>query len=139
MWSFTIEPNKTSMADDFMPPPDPSQKNEPDQTDPWNLARLDGELEKMKAHIATLPQANNPDVVNLLGFLDMQRERLRLAQAEELANQKMRQEKLDNMRAETDARRAAHEKRKEEMNKPLEPLDGNALGRALLKNLGFTE
>ena len=31
----------------------------------------------------------------------------------------------------------AHRKRMEELNRPSPPLDGNALGRALLKSLGF--
>jgi hypothetical protein len=36
-------------------------------------------------------------------------------------------------------KKEAHRQRMEELNTPSPPLDGNALGRALLKNLGLTE
>jgi hypothetical protein len=44
---------------------------------------------------------------------------------------------VGSLRAESQAKEEAHRKRMEELKTPPPPLDGNALGHALLKNLGF--
>ncbi len=108
--------------------------------DPFKLEHLFGELDKFCNHIRSLPKAaNNPDIKAQLDFIVASKEKLKLAQAETLAHQKMHQEKLVAMLQQAKQKEEAHRKKMEELNKPSPPLDGDALGRALLKNLGFTE
>jgi hypothetical protein len=60
-----------------------------------------------------------------------------LAQSESLAYAKMAQEQLTKMQEASKQKKENHRKKMEELNTPLPPLDGNDLGRALLKNLGL--
>jgi len=110
------------------------------EEDAWNLDRLFGELDKFCAYILSLPGAtNHPEIEQQLDFLAASKEKLKLAQTEELAHRAARQEQLANLVQRAKQRAEAHHKKMEEFNTLSSPLDGNALGHALLKNLGFTE
>jgi hypothetical protein len=100
---------------------------------------LFAELDKFCSHILGLPAAaNHPELRRQIDFITSGKERLRLAQIEELAHRKARFEQLAAMGQVAQQREQAHRQRMEELNTPAPPLDGDALGRALLKNLGFT-
>jgi hypothetical protein len=110
------------------------------EEDPWKLNRLFGELDKFCSHILSLPAAvSHPDIKPQIDFITASKEKLKLAQAEEFAHRKVRQEQLDELAQTAKQKEEAHRKRMEELNTPSPPLDGDALGRALLKNLGLTE
>ena len=66
-----------------------------------------------------------------------EREKLILAKAEERANLKAHEERMAAMSQAATKKADAHRQTMGELNKPLPPLDGNALGRDLLKNLGL--
>jgi hypothetical protein len=97
-----------------------------------------GELDKFCDAIGGMPAlAGRPDVQQHLTYLRGTRERVKLAQAEQLAHQRTtlaRMAQLEN-RAKQDEE--AIQKRKAEAEKPGTSPDGNALGQDLLKSLGF--
>jgi Peptidase C39 family len=110
------------------------------QADPWKLDQLFVELDKFCNHVLTTPAAaNTPDVKQQLDFIAASKEKLKLAQAEELAHQKTRFEQLAQIQEVAKRAKESHLKKLEELNKPSPPLDGDALGRALLKNLGLSK
>jgi hypothetical protein len=73
-----------------------------------------------------------------LDFIAGSKQKMKLAQAEDLARQKARREKLDAAGQQAKQKQEERRKKTEEMNRPGQPLDGDALAQALLKNLGFT-
>lgn len=120
------------------PTPDaeaPSRSEE----DPWNLGRFFGAMETFCTQILAIPAAaNHPDIKKQIALLLASKEQLKISQAEELAYRKVREEKISAVAQAAKQKQEAHQQRMAEINTPLPPLDGNALGRALLKNLGFT-
>jgi hypothetical protein len=139
MWTFTLQPGE-------LPPESPNTesavapKPPTTATDPWKLDRLLGELNKFRGYVLSLPAAaNHPQIRQQLDFIAGSKERLKLAQAEEFARLKARHDKLD-ARIEAMKQRAEERHKKiEERNSPLPPLDGDALARALLKNLATSD
>jgi hypothetical protein len=108
--------------------------------DIWKLSPLFGELDKFINHVLSLPiAANNPDIKRQLDFIIASKEKLKLAQAEELVHRKTHQEQLRKIQGPAMQREEAHRMKMEELNRPSPPLDAKALGRALLKNLGWGE
>jgi hypothetical protein len=100
--------------------------------------RLFAELDKFCNHILSLPgSANHPEIRKQLDFIMASKEKLRVAQAESLVHLKVHQEQLAKLAAEAKQREEAHQKKMDELNRLSPPLDGNALGHALLKSLGF--
>jgi hypothetical protein len=139
-WTFHAQPRSAGapatagMAVSSAPPTGPES-----QADPWNLDRVFGALDKFCNHMASLPAvASMPDLKQNIDFLRAGKERLRLAQAEELARREARRQQLAAIEKSANESAEAHRKKVEELNTPAPPLDGDALGRALLKNLGFT-
>jgi hypothetical protein len=107
--------------------------------DPLNLKKLFGELDKFCSHFLSLPAATNySDIKQQLDFIAASKEKLTLVLAEELAQRKARQEQSANSLQAAKEKQEAYHKRMQEIDKPSPPLDGNDLGRALLKNLGLT-
>jgi hypothetical protein len=74
-----------------------------------------------------------------MDFITAAKEKLRLAQLEQAAIINAAREKMAAVGQASQQRAEAHRQRMEELNTPAPPLDGDALGRALLKNLGFTQ
>lgn len=107
--------------------------------DPMNFDRLFGELDKFCNLILASPAgANDPAIRQQLDFIQGSKERIRLAQAETLAHRQMVRDQLMKLAEESKKKEEVHRQHVEELNTPAPPLDGDALGRALLKNLGFT-
>lgn len=106
--------------------------------DPASLSRVFREVDKFMAYVAGLPEAaNNPLIKKHLEVMAATKEKASLALAEQMAYQQARMQQLDELKQLAAQREQAHQKKVEELNRPSPPLDGNALGRALLKNLGF--
>jgi hypothetical protein len=139
MWTFSLNGPQAAALASGASSPSPAPPAASASEDPWKLDRLFAEVDQFSAYVLALPAAaNHPDLKRQLDFITASKEKLKLAQAEDLARQKARREKLDA--AEQAARQRQEERRKktEEMNRPGQPLDGDALAQALLKNLGFT-
>jgi hypothetical protein len=95
-------------------------------------------LDKFCAHMLSIPGAeNHPDLKAQIDFIQGNKQPLRLAQAEELVGMKARLDRLAAASEESKQQEEARRKKLQERNAPLPPLDGHALGQALLKNLGF--
>jgi hypothetical protein len=103
-----------------------------------NLDQLFNALDKFCNHFSPAA-ASHPELKQQLDFIAASKEKLTLALAEERAQAQARREQFANalqgMRQKEEARR----KQLEELTRPLPPLDGNALGRALLRNLGLAD
>ena len=105
-----------------------------------NFNHVFGELDKFCTALLSIPAAqNHPEARRQIDFIRSGKERLRLAQAEEMALRQAQQAQLTALQQGAQQREEAHRRKLAEINKPSAPLDGNALGRALLKNLGFTK
>ncbi|HEV2446627.1 MAG TPA: cysteine peptidase family C39 domain-containing protein [Candidatus Sulfopaludibacter sp.] len=118
--------------------PVPDAPPAPTAEDPFQLAPVFAEMDKFIAQMSALPGlAEHAGLKQQLEFLAAQKDKLKLAQANALASQVASHErwaKLDRMSQDN---QEAHRKRVEELNQSASPLDGDALGRALMKNLGF--
>lgn len=133
-------PNGLGHPDFPSPLPPEAQAAPASADDPFNLNRAFAELDKFCSRILSFPAAaNHPEIKKQLDLITTCKVKLKLAQTEELVHRKARQAQLANMLKTAKQNEEAHRKKMEELNKPSPPLDGDALGRALLKNLGFTE
>ena len=103
-----------------------------------NFEKLFIEVDKFCAYARAQPAApDHAELKQQLDFLACTKEKVLLAQAEATARIKARLDKLDASRDAVKKKQEASRQEAEERNKPLPPLDGNALARALLGNLGF--
>jgi hypothetical protein len=106
--------------------------------DPWKLNPVFVALDKFCTHILSLPGLRDrPDVREQIDFLRSGKEKLKLAQAEQNARHEERRQHLAAIKKSAIEAEQAHLKKVEELNTPSPPLDGFALGSALLKNLGL--
>ena len=104
-----------------------------------DVKKLFGEVDKFCAHILAIPAAaNHPDIKKQLDFITAGKEKFETAYAEHLASLAKAHAQLDALAKTAQEQQEAHRKQIEELNRPWPPLDGNALGRALLKNLGLS-
>lgn len=104
----------------------------------WNLGPLFAELAKFKTHVLSIPEAaSRDDVKQQLASIDESKEKLRLAEREEIARRAgetaREKESAETLRKEEEA----IEKAKEAATAPAPPVDGSALGDALLADLGI--
>ena len=137
-WTFTLEPPVGHSQPGVQNPAYNPQAVEHAERDPWDLTPLFTQLDKFCNHILSLPgAANHPEIKEQLDFIAANRQKLILAKAEERANLKAHEERMAAMSQAAKEKEDAHRQKMEELNKSLPPLDGNALGRALLKNLGL--
>jgi hypothetical protein len=149
-WNFTVEPPRRSAgAPSSVPAPavpasTPGESAAPapaaaaSAADPLNFGKLFEELDKFCNHILSIPAAaNHPDIKKQFDFIKSSKEQLLLAHAESVINRKLHQDQLAAFTESAKQRKEAHQKKLDELNKPLGPLDGDALARALLKNVGF--
>jgi hypothetical protein len=96
------------------------------------------EMDRFCNQIQSLPGAtNHADLQQQLQILTGSKAALKLALAESAVYGQVHKNQLATFVQEAEQRAEAHRKKVEEINRPVPPLDGNALGRALLKNLGF--
>jgi len=105
---------------------------------PQDLDKLFEEVDKFCAHLLTVPgAAEHADLNAQLNFIKGGKDRLKQAQLEEIAVYKVRADQLAAVERKSNQQQEAHLKKEQELNAPPPPLDGSALGKALLKNLGF--
>lgn len=132
MWSFNEAGTSTGDLPRAAPAADSLGPALPD------LDKVFAQLDQFCAHMLSLPgAADHPDLKTQIDFIQGHKETFRVAQAEEHADIKARLDRVAAAGEEKKARVEAKQKKKEESNAPLPRLDGNALGQALLKNLGF--
>jgi hypothetical protein len=99
-----------------------------------DLDKAFAQLDKFCAHMLGVPGAANfPDLKAQIDFMQGNKEKVRLAQAEEIGGLNAR---MDRIAAAQEAKKKAEADRKKQ-EAPPPPLDGNALVAALLKNFGF--
>jgi hypothetical protein len=105
-----------------------------------DLNSVFAEMDKFCAHILGLPAvAAHADVKRNLDFIMASKEKLRIACDQELTRRATRQANL------AAAQQTLQKQRDEALNKmegadtPPAPVDGDALARALLKNLGLAK
>ncbi len=104
-----------------------------------DIGKLFAEMDKFTNHVLSIPAAaNHPDVMKQLEFIAAGKEKFKLAYAGELVHRRAVVGQLAALTQKTREQEEAQLKKIAELNAPAPPLDGDALGRALLKNLGFT-
>jgi hypothetical protein len=139
MWNFSLNALEAAALAAEASSPLPAAPAASTPEDPLQLDKLFAAVDKFSAFILAVPgAADHPDLKRRLDFLAGGKERLRLVQAEVLARQKATRAQLDALKQAAQQRQEQRDKEAEEMNRPGQPLDGDALARALLKNLGFT-
>jgi hypothetical protein len=103
-----------------------------------DIAKLFAAMDQFTSLVLSVPAAaNHPDVKTQLEFIAASKEKFKVLHAEELARRTAVLGQLAALTEKTRQQKEAQLKKMEELNTPPAPLDGNALGRALLKNLGF--
>jgi hypothetical protein len=103
-----------------------------------DVNKLFSEIDKFCAHILGIPvAANHPEIKKQLDHITAGKEKFALAYAEQLTRRTMRQAQLAGLAKKAEEQEKAQRKRIEDLNRPSPPLDGDALGRDLLKNLGL--
>ena len=114
-------------------PAQPSPKTEePD------FEKMFAALEQFANFAMTVPgAANHAALKSHLDVIRGSREQLTLARAEEAAQVKARTDRIEGLKQVAKQREEAHRKQTEQLAKGSPPLDGDALGRALRKNLGL--
>lgn len=106
--------------------------------DPWMLTAMFGKLDEFINQVRDIPiAADHPDVKKQLDFIVAGKEKLKLAQAEHLVSTKAHFENFRKLQQAAQQKAEDHRKKMEEFDRPSAPLDPTALGRALLKNLGW--
>jgi len=105
--------------------------------DPLDLARLFVELDKFRDHVQSSKAGSNPQVREQLDFMMASKEKLALSQKEQIAYRRAHEAKLAQMKTRYGKEEERVRKQREEVTRPGAPLDGNALGQALLKSLGL--
>jgi hypothetical protein len=102
-----------------------------------DLARLFGELDKFRQHVERSSQAVDPQVREQMATMMATREKLSLVQKEQIAYRRAENARLAQLKLKYKQEEAAISKKREDISKPGLPLDGNALGQALLQSLGL--
>ena len=153
MWTFSLQPppaklpasgllnRQVPVFQDVGRPESPGAKPAaPSQAEPLNLEGLFAALDKFCNHILSLPAAaNRPEIKQHLDFVAASKEKLTLALAEQFARAQVHRERLADLAQTMKQKQEAHRRQMEELTRPSPPLDGNDLGRELLKNLGLPD
>jgi hypothetical protein len=133
MWSFTEAGTSTGDRPRPAAPDTGAAILSPPDLDP-----VFAQLDKFCAHMLGNPgAADHPDLKAQIDFIQGNKNKLRQAQAEEVAGLNAH---IGGLAAATEDSKKNQEVRRKtsgERNAPLPRLDGDALGQALLKNLGF--
>ena len=106
----------------------------------WDLGPLFAQLDKFRAAVLAVPAAAaRPDVQQQLASIEENKQKLRLAEQEELARQKQAAETSKAEDEKLAQEEAEIQKAQEAATKPAPPIDGSALGDALVKDLGIVK
>jgi len=109
-----------------------------DATEPASLIQMFEALDKFVDHVKRVPGiATDAEIQQQLQILTGSRVAAKLALAEAAVHTQVHKNQLDAFAQAAKERAEAHQRRMQEVNPPSPSLDGNALGQALLKNLGF--
>jgi len=131
MWNFSAAPPEAAESELEAPKPDESDE-------PQKLQAMFAELDKFCAAILATPAlAANQDILNQIDFIKSSKEKLMPARAEQAELFKKHELKLEAYVRQAEEKKAAHLRKMDELTTPSPPLDGNALGEALLKSLGL--
>jgi hypothetical protein len=110
------------------------------QKDALDLDRLFTELDKFCAFVLGLPAAaGHPDVLQQVNLLKAGKDQLKLARSEVLHRRQMKQAQMAQLVEKSKQEEQAFVATKDAIAKPAPPLDGNALGQDLVKDLGLLE
>ena len=124
MWTFAMAPAQEEAA-------------RPSDGSLWNLGPLFAELDKFRDGVLAIPAVKGrADVKQQLDLIEENKEKLRLAESEEISLQQQRQAQLDAITQKYGQQAAAVRQAQEAAATPTAPLDGGALGNSLLKELG---
>jgi hypothetical protein len=127
MWSFSLDE----------PPPKPTSGP---GGQPFSVNSAFSELEKFWAQVMTSEKAaNHPELRKQVEFMKASKEKIALAQVETLVAHKAREAQSSDFRKKCKLAEEAILKKREEIATPASPLDGNALGLALVKALGLLD
>ncbi len=108
--------------------------------DPLNFDKLFSEIDKFSSLILSLPGvADHTGIRQNLDVVRQQKEKLNFAKAEALARQQSDTARMATFQESLKQKKEAHAMRMEELQAQAPPLDGDALGRALLKSIGFVD
>jgi hypothetical protein len=124
-WTFRLEapPPKASAA--------PGEESS-------HVARAFTELDKFMALVLSSEAvARNPEVRKQFDFINASKKKLMYALSEGLIHRKAHEARLSQFKQVCKQAEEVLLKKKEEITKPAPPLDGNALGQALLEDLGL--
>jgi len=143
VWDFSHQPQPAEASGASASKPGPRSQSPSAVSSPpagLDINKLFGEIDKFCAHILGIPAAaNHPEIKKQLDFIAASKQKISAAQAELAASRAARQAELAALAESAKQQQTAHRKKVEELNRPSPPLDGNALGHALLKNLGFKD
>jgi hypothetical protein len=100
--------------------------------------RLFTQLDKFCDYIESIPQlAQHPEIRQRVAALRAGKGQLKMARSDVLYHQKVHQAQTAQLLQKHKEEQAAMLQKKEAMDQPAPPLDGNALGQALAKDLGL--
>jgi Peptidase C39 family len=117
--------------------PGPRVANSPTNLD---VNQLFGEVDKFSAYVLSIPAvANHPEIKKQFDAIALGKEKFRMAYAEQIARRTMLDEQLAAVAEKQKEEEEANRQKWEDLSRPTPPLDGNALARSLLKNLGFID
>jgi hypothetical protein len=98
------------------------------------------ELDKFCNHIRELSGAtDHPEIRKYLDLIESSKGKIVLANSESRVFASMAESQRKKMQESSQLKKEAHRKKIEILNTPPPPLDGDALGRALLENLGLNK
>ena len=135
MFNLSAAPPQEAAEAEGAPPP---EKPKDAAEDSLNLNEVFAQLDKFCAFVLARPEAaGNPDVMKQIALIKDSKANLKMAQAEELAIQKAQETKMAAKLQKARQMEEAHRQKMEKLTTPSPPLDGNALGRDLLRNVGL--
>jgi hypothetical protein len=136
LWSFSqAAPVSNPAAAEKPPQSVPSAQPEVPAVD---FEKVFGALDNFCDHVMSIPgAAARADLRTHVDYLRGLKEKIKLARVEEASHVKARQDLVASIGQDAMQKEAAHRKKVEELNRPGPPLDGDALGHALLKKLGL--
>ncbi len=103
-----------------------------------DLAKLFAAMDKFTGHVLSIPAAAiNPDIRKQLEFVAASKEKFRAAHAAEMARRTAVVAQITTLAEKHKQQKEAQLKKMQELDAPPAPLDGNAIGRDLLRNLGI--
>jgi len=140
LWNGQPQPSEAPASPGLSNPQSRGPQAASGPTPSLDINKLFGEIDKFCAHILAIPTgADHPEIIKQLDFIAASKEKFVSAHAELVATRSARLAQLAEVVKKAQEQKEAHDKKMEELNRTAPPLDGNALGHALLKNLGFRD